>query len=115
MSDVIAVVPQPLVVEPEDAAPYVVTAATVVVVPAADADDPAVPAAVLAADLLGRAAGHAVQVRFDDPGVPGAVHVRLVPAGSAGLPAGDEAYRVLVGPDAVRLEACAPRGSSTPS
>ncbi|WP_136518681.1 family 20 glycosylhydrolase [Cellulomonas telluris] len=105
MSDVIAVVPQPLVVEPADLAPYVVGPATVVVVPGADADDPALPAAVLVADLLGRAAGHAVQVRFEDPGVPGAVRVRLADGEQAGLPAGDEAYRVLVGPDEVLLEA----------
>lgn len=110
MSDVIAVVPQPLVVEPSGGAPYVVTAATVVVVPAADADDPAVPAAVLVADLLGRSAGHAVRVRFDDPGVPGAVHVRLVDDAPDAFPAGDEAYRVLVGPDEVRLEARALEG-----
>ncbi|MFC8192312.1 family 20 glycosylhydrolase [Cellulomonas sp. NPDC057328] len=125
MPDVVPVVPAPLVAEPADAPPYVVSAATTVVVDTAGApvDDlaehPAVPAAVLAADVLGRAAGHAVRLAFEDPGVPGAVHVRLLPdAGtSAGtdaaddtLPPGDEAYRVVVTPDAVRLEARTPEG-----
>ncbi|WP_046530224.1 family 20 glycosylhydrolase [Cellulomonas sp. FA1] len=98
MSDVVAVVPAPLVVEPSSRPPFVITPSTVVVV---DAADDLVPVAVLTADMLGRASGRAVEVSHADLGTPGVVHLRLVDD----LPPGDEAYRVVAGDGRVRLEA----------
>ena len=59
--DVIAVIPQPAVVEPTGDAPFVLTEATTVVV---DGRPDLIGIAVLAADLLGRVGGRAVEVRY---------------------------------------------------
>jgi len=96
--DVFPVVPAPLVVEPSEQAPFVITRATVVVV---DAGDDLMPLAVLTADLIGRVSGRAVEIRYAAPDAPGVVRMRLV---DDVLP-GDEAYRVVVGAGRVHLEA----------
>ena len=65
MPDVIAVIPQPAVVEPTGDAPFVLTEATTVVV---DGRPDLIGIAVLAADLLGRVGGRAVEVRYAENG-----------------------------------------------
>ncbi|KSW20490.1 family 20 glycosylhydrolase [Cellulomonas sp. B6] len=98
MSDVFAVVPAPLVLEPSSEPPFVISPSTVVVV---DAADELVPVAVLTADLLGRVSGRPVEIRYAELDAPGVVRMRLVDD----LPPGPEAYRVVVGEGRVALEA----------
>lgn len=98
MSVVAAVVPAPLVLQPSPEPPVVVTPATVVVVAQ---DDDLLPVAVRAADLLGRAAGRAVEVRHDGADGEDVVHLRL----TEDLPPGPEAYRLVAGAGRVLLEA----------
>ena len=97
MSDAVAVVPVPLVLEPLPQEPFVIARSTVVV----DAPEEVVPVAVLTADLLGRVTGRAVEVREADVDAPGVVRLRI----TEDLPPGDEAYRVRVGSGRVDLEA----------
>ena len=61
MPDVIAVIPQPAHLEPTGDGPFVLTEATTVVV---DSRPDLIGIAVLAADLLGRVGGRAVEVRY---------------------------------------------------
>ena len=86
MPDVIAVIPQPAVLERTGDAPFVLTEATTVVV---DGRPDLIGIAVLAADLLGRVGGRAVEVRYAESGASDIVRLRLVES----LPPGDEAYR----------------------
>ncbi len=97
MSDAVAVVPVPLVVQPLPQEPFLIARSTVVVV---DASEDVLPVGVLTADLLGRVTGRAVEVREADLDAPGVVRLRL----TEDLPPGDEAYRVRVGSGRVELE-----------
>ncbi|MEZ0447862.1 family 20 glycosylhydrolase [Cellulomonas sp. ICMP 17802] len=103
MPDVIAVVPQPAVLDRTGDAPFLFTDATTVVV---DGRPDLIGIAVLAADLLGRVSGRAVEVRYAEAGVSDIVRLRLVES----LPAGDEAYRVVARNGRVDLEARTPAG-----
>jgi len=101
--DVLAVVPQPAVLERTGDAPFLFTEATTVVV---DGRPDLIGIAVLAADLLGRVSGRAVEVRYSEAGASDIVRLRLVES----LPAGDEAYRVVARNGRVDLEARTPAG-----
>lgn len=103
MSDVLGIVPAPLVVEPASQPPFVITRSTVVVV---DADEELLPLAVLTADLLGRLTGRAVEIRHAEAGSPGVVRMRLAEDVLPGV----EAYRVVVGSGRVLLEARSTEG-----
>ncbi|WP_456823110.1 family 20 glycosylhydrolase [Cellulomonas sp. P5_E12] len=103
MPDVIAVVPQPVVLDRTADAPFVFTQATTVVV---DGRPDLIGIAVLAADLLGRVSGHAVEVRYAEAGASDIVRLRLVDS----LPPSDEAYRVVARNGRVDLEARTPAG-----
>lgn len=99
----IAVVPRPVssTVLPEG--PFVLAPSTPVLV---DPRPELVTVAVLAADLLGRIVEGTVEVRYGDDGSDHAVRLRLTES----LPAGDEAYRVVVRPDRALIEARTPHG-----
>jgi hexosaminidase len=101
--DVIAVIPQPAQLERTGDAPFVFTDQTTVVV---DGRPDLIGIAVLAADLLGRVSGRAVEVRYAESGASDIVRLRLVES----LPAGDEAYRVIARNGRVDLEARTPAG-----
>lgn len=105
MPDVIAVIPQPATVEPTGDEPFVLTEATTVVV---DGRPDLIGIAVLAADLLGRVGGRAVEVRYAESSASetGVVRLRLVES----LPPGDEAYRVTSRSGRIDLEARTPAG-----
>ncbi|WP_315097614.1 family 20 glycosylhydrolase [uncultured Cellulomonas sp.] len=98
MPDVIAVIPQPAVVERTGDAPFVLTEATTVVV---DSRPDLIGIAVLAADLLGRLGGRAVEVRYAESGATDIVRLRLVES----LPLGDEAYRLVARNGRIDIEA----------
>ncbi|NYI59674.1 beta-N-acetylhexosaminidase [Cellulomonas soli] len=94
----IAVVPRPVSLVPSPEAPFVVAPDTPLLV---DPRPELITVAVLAADLLGRVIGDAIEVRYGDDGSDGAIRLRLTEA----LPGGDEAYRLVVGPGRVLVEA----------
>lgn len=98
MPDVIAVIPQPAVLERTGDAPFVLTEATTVV---ADGRPDLIGIAVLVADLLGRVGGRAVEVRYAESGASDIVRLRLVES----LPPGDEAYRLISRNGRIDLEA----------
>lgn len=79
-------------------APFVLTEATTVVV---DSRPDLIGIAVLAADLLGRLGGRAVEVRYAESGATDIVRLRLVES----LPLGDEAYRLVARNGRIDLEA----------
>jgi hexosaminidase len=91
----LALVPRPRSVEVHDTPPFVLDQATTVVI---EPRPELIQVAVLAADLLGRVAEQAVQVRYRDSGERGVVLLRL----TDDLPAGEEAYRLVV--TAVRVD-----------
>ncbi len=103
MPDVIAVIPQPALLERTGDAPFVLTEGTTVVV---DGRPDLIGIAVLAADLLGRVGGRPVEVRYAESGASDIVRLRLVES----LPPGDEAYRVVSRNGRVDLEARTPAG-----
>jgi hexosaminidase len=104
--DAIAVIPQPALLERTSDAPFVLTESTTVVV---DGRPDLIGIAVLAADLLGRVGGRAVEVRYaesSESSASGVVRLRLVES----LPPGDEAYRLTSRNGRVDLEARTPTG-----
>ncbi|AEE47198.1 family 20 glycosylhydrolase [Cellulomonas fimi] len=94
----VAVIPRPVLLETTDGPPFVLTAATILVV---DSAPELVAVGVLAADLLGRLSGRPVEVRYTEGGAPSVVRLRL----SEDLPAGDEAYRLVVSEHRVDIDA----------
>ncbi|MEN1974156.1 family 20 glycosylhydrolase [Cellulomonas sp. P4] len=97
-------VPAPRSVRVGDGAPFVVSAGTTVTVGVSPAE---VSLGVLAAEVLSRATGATVEVRYRDvaePTQPGDVALRL----AEGL--GAEEYRVEVDPDRVEVSAGSPEG-----
>ncbi|MGN8244890.1 beta-N-acetylhexosaminidase [Cellulomonas soli] len=94
----IAVVPRPVSATALPGGPFVIAPGTPVLV---DPSAELVTVAVLAADLVGRLIDGPVEVRHHESGVVGAIRLRL----SETLPAGDEAYRVVVGRSGVLVEA----------
>jgi hexosaminidase len=99
----VAVIPRPVLLERTGEEPFVLTAATILVV---DSAPELVAVGVLAADLLGRLSGRPVEVRYTEGGAPSVVRLTV----TDDLPAGDEAYRVVVTPQRVDLSARTPAG-----
>ncbi|WP_448631409.1 glycoside hydrolase family 20 zincin-like fold domain-containing protein [Cellulomonas soli] len=99
----IAVVPRPASATVLPGGPFVLTAGTAVLV---DPQPELVTVAVLAADLIGRLVDGPVEVRHHEPGAVGVIRLRL----SDQLPAGEEAYRLVVGRSGVLVEARTPAG-----
>ena len=91
MSDLISVIPRPLVCEPLEGDPFELTATTSIVV---HQNPEEVSLAVVAADLLSRGSGSTIEIRYDD-GDDGqsVIALRLHPDGG---PADDERYALTV-------------------
>ncbi|MEN0129318.1 MAG: family 20 glycosylhydrolase [Brevundimonas sp.] len=94
----IALVPRPSSVEVHDAAPFVLDEATTVVV---EPRPELIQVAVLAADLLGRVAEQAVQVRYRDAGERGVIKFSL----TDDVGADSEAYRLEVAAGRIDIQA----------
>jgi hexosaminidase len=99
----VAVIPRPVLLESTGEEPFVLTAPTILVV---DSAPELVAVGVLAADLLGRLSGRPVEVRYTEGGARSVVRLSV----TDDLPASDEAYRVVVTPDRVDLQARTPAG-----
>jgi len=99
----LGIVPRPARCETQDGAAFVVGESTTVVV---DPRPDLIAHGVLAADLLGRVTGQAIEVRYSDEarGARDVIRLRIV-ADDPGLLEGDEAYRLVVTPQ--RVEAVA--------
>ena len=97
------IVPLPSRCDVREGAPFVVGETTTVVV---DARPEMIAHGVLAADLLGRLTGQAIEVRFSDDsrGARDVIRLRMA-AADPDLLEGDEAYRLVVTPQ--RVEAVA--------
>ncbi|WP_273652184.1 family 20 glycosylhydrolase [Cellulomonas fimi] len=99
----VAVIPRPVLLESTGDEPFVLSGTTILVV---DSAPELVAVGVLAADLLGRLSGRPVEVRYTEGGAPSVVRLSV----TDDLPASDEAYRVVVTPSRVDLEARTPAG-----
>ncbi|WP_448059257.1 family 20 glycosylhydrolase [Cellulomonas hominis] len=95
----IALIPRPTSLVELDGDPFVLTPATVVVVGETPQE---IAVGVLTADILGRIAGCAVEIRYEDAGAAGVVSLRI----EEGWHHEAEAYSLTVGRD--RLEIISP-------
>ncbi|MGY4643628.1 beta-N-acetylhexosaminidase [Cellulomonas sp. URHB0016] len=103
MPDEIALIPRPASLDVTGGEPFLLGEGTTVVV---ESRPELIAVGVLAADLLGRVTEHPVEVRYTGGEAPGTVWLRIVES----LPPGDEAYRVVVRPERVTVDARTPAG-----
>jgi len=101
--DVISLIPRPTTLDVTGGEPFALAEGTTVVV---ESRPELISVGVLAADLLGRVTEHPVEVRYTGGEGPRTVWLRLVES----LPSGDEAYRVVVRPERVTIDARTPAG-----